>query len=218
MERGEEQQEDDEESARNPQRQALVGFLLQLELPAPIHEVPRGLFHLRVDRLLRRLDEGPDVPPAHVALDRDEPLVVLPGPLPRTDDFLDLRQVPERDLYTSAGGAQDPGDRFRAVAVFRFVPDQDVEPGDALEDLPGLLSSNGRADDVLDLSHVDPVAGDRLAIYGDPELRGSRHLVLLYVRRPRHGPDHRLDLRGLLLEDLPVGAEDLDRQVSLGAG
>jgi hypothetical protein len=60
---------------------------LQLELAAPLHEVAGRQFDALLNRPLSVSHERADVASTHVALDRDEPLVVLARDLARADDF-----------------------------------------------------------------------------------------------------------------------------------
>ncbi len=114
-------------------------------------------------------------------------------------------------------GDQQVPDLLGGASVFRSEAQEDVEAPDPLEDLPRGVAADGDAHRLLDVGHVDAVAGEGGSVDGDAKLRRAGDLVLLHVGRAGNGADDRFDLGRLGLEHLHVGTEELHRQLRLDA-
>src|SRR5215831_1686851 len=96
--------------------------------------------------------------------------------------------------------------------------DHEVEVALPLEDLADRATLGRRLDGILDVLHVDAVAGGRRAVYHDLELRLPHELVIVQIRYPADGGEDGGDLLRLLLQHEEIGTEELDAELALHSG
>jgi len=209
----EEQHEDHQYGKRHDQHQALHGALLVLEFPGPGDRV--ALRQLHVGRCL--LHVGDDA--AHVAVadedaDGDDALAGFAGDVHGAAAELEIDQRRERHL--SPGGRRDQH-FLQLVELARGFgqADDDAEMAVTFPQFGGGLAGEGRFDDVLDVHHVQAVAGS----CGTVDFQTVLRQVAIAVDEGAHDTGHVADA----VEDLPafrtqcrhVVAEQLDDDLAV---
>ena len=183
IEDGEEQERHQRQDERGHERQGAVGALLQFELPAPGEDVLRRDVDPLLDLTTGVSHETADIASSHVALDRDESLVLLAIDEAGSLEFLDPGEHTER--YAPSAGKSDKQilDLFGVIAEFREEPQEDIEPALFLIHLADGDAADRRLDRLLDITDVEPVPGGDIPVDDDLDVILSGELSHLNVLR-----------------------------------
>src|SRR5262249_32152056 len=211
------QDEDDEDDQRYDDIESGQRPLLVLEASTPHHLIALGEFHGSVDLLHRLRHEAAHVALAHAPLDRDAAEIGFPEDLGQALGLGDLGELDQRDALATGRTDRQIGQAGEWITALSELHD-DGEAPFSLEELRDRPPLGRRFDGVLHVLDVDAVAGGRLSVDDDLELRLTYETIVVEVGHASHAVEHARDLASLRLQHEDVGAEDLDGELAFHAG
>ena len=188
-----------------------------LVLSAPLDVGASGQPHRLRHDLARLVHEAANIAPPDVQEHGDHEQPVLAGDHAGSADLAELRDLSKRHLRAARTRDEHAGQRLRARAVLRGIPDPHGEPLAPFDGQGEIGLPDRRLDDVLNGAHRDAIARCRLAIDLDVEVRGARDLLGIHIRGAGNLPQHLGHRPGALLECGQVVTEDLHAHLGADA-
>src|SRR5262249_48210290 len=169
-----EQDHDQAEAHGDDHLEPLLGLLQGLEFAGPLDAIPPRQLHLPRNARLRIGDGALEVAAAHAEFDGDIPLIALVINVRGARIEGNGRDLVQRDVSVGAAAALRPDldgpHPVQAAAVLRRHADEQRELPVAFQYLRCLGSAQGRLDDAVDVTRVEPVAGGLRTVHRDVQV------------------------------------------------